>query len=101
MTVGLEFIGEEPWLGNLQCRPLRRNWQWPTHVVNHWARRFATVRRCFALVPVALLSIWTADAGHAVGPVGVRLQPHLAIYDLVLKRAEDRLGLSRVNGRLA
>lgn len=59
------------------------------------------MRRCFALVPLAVLSIWTADASHAVGPVGVRLQPHLAIYDLVLKRAEDRLGLSRVNGRLA
>jgi hypothetical protein len=59
------------------------------------------VRRCFALVPVTVLSIWTADAGHAVGPVGVRLQPHLAIYDLVLKRSADRLGLSGVNGRLA
>ena len=59
------------------------------------------MRRCFALVPVTVLSIWTADPGHAVGPVGVRLQPHLAIYDLVLKRSTDRLGLSGVNGRLA
>jgi len=50
---------------------------------------------------VTILSIWTADPGHAVGPVGVRLQPHLAIYDLVLKRSTDRLGLSGVNGRLA
>jgi hypothetical protein len=59
------------------------------------------VRRCFALVLVAVLSIWTADSCHAVGPVGVRLQPHLAIYDLVLKRSVDRLGLTGVNGRLA
>jgi hypothetical protein len=50
---------------------------------------------------VTVLSIWTADAGHAVGPVGVRLQPHLAIYDLALKRSTDRLGLTGVNGRLA
>ena len=59
------------------------------------------MRRCFALVFVAVLGPWTANAGHAVGPVGVRLQPHLAIYDLVLKRSTDRLGLAGVNGRLA
>jgi hypothetical protein len=59
------------------------------------------VRPYFAIVPFAVLNVWTADVGLAVGPVGVRLQPHLAIYDLALKRSEDRLGLSRVNGRLA
>jgi hypothetical protein len=37
----------------------------------------------------------------AVGPGGVRLQPHVAVYDLALHRTEDRLGLASVNGRLA
>src|SRR5688500_13894030 len=74
--------------------------QWPTDDVNHPLRRFATVRPALAVLCAVVLAVW-ARPSLAVGPGGVRLQPHVAVYDLSLKDAQDRLGIVGVNGRLA
>jgi hypothetical protein len=43
----------------------------------------------------------TGGPGLAVAPGAVRLQPHVAVYDLSLLKARDRVGITGVNGRLA
>jgi hypothetical protein len=59
------------------------------------------VRPGLAAFCAAVFAIVSAGPSLAVGPGGVRLQPHVAVYDLALHRTEDRLGLASVNGRLA
>jgi hypothetical protein len=59
------------------------------------------VRLGSAVFSAAVFAIALADPSLAVGPGGVRLQPHVAVYDLALHRTADRLGLVAVNGRLA
>lgn len=49
----------------------------------------------------ALLTLTAANPSLAVAPGAVRLQPHVAVYDLSLLRARDRVGITGVNGRLA
>ena len=58
------------------------------------------MRPALAVLCAVVLAVW-ARPSLAVGPGGVRLQPHVAVYDLSLKDAQDRLGIVGVNGRLA
>lgn len=59
------------------------------------------MRLGLAVFSAAVFAISAAGPGQAVGPGGVRLQPHVAVYDLSLHGAQDRLGIVGVNGRLA
>jgi envelope integrity protein B len=59
------------------------------------------VRLGSAVFSAAVFALLFSDPSLAVGPGGVRLQPHVAVYDLALQRTADRLGLVAVNGRLA
>ena len=54
-----------------------------------------------SLLGAALLMAATAGPGLAVAPGAVRLQPHVAVYDLSLLKARERVGITGVNGRLA
>jgi hypothetical protein len=49
----------------------------------------------------AILAGLTTGPSLAAGPGGMRIQPHIAVYDLALHKAGDRLGLIAVIGRLA
>lgn len=48
---------------------------------------------------VSTTGMLLAGAGQA-GAISLQLQPHVAVYDVTLKRAEDRLGIVKVAGRL-
>ncbi|HEY7764320.1 MAG TPA: cell envelope integrity EipB family protein [Aestuariivirgaceae bacterium] len=54
-----------------------------------------------ATVFAALALLAMAEPSLAVSPGAVRLQPHVAVYDLSLLKARSRAGISGVNGRLA
>ena len=47
------------------------------------------------------LAITLALTANVTPAAGLRLQPHVAIYDVNLKSAEERTGLVKVSGRLA
>jgi hypothetical protein len=59
------------------------------------------MRPGFVILSAITIILLAADPSFAVGPVGVRLQPHVAVYDLSLRRSQQRMGLVGVNGRLA
>jgi hypothetical protein len=88
--VGLEIIGDSgAGEGPRGHRLLSRR-------PDHWARRFA------AALHVAGLAVATAVlADTAQATMNLRLQPHVAVYDLTLKQAAQRTGLVKVSGRLA
>jgi hypothetical protein len=59
------------------------------------ARKIAAARRLGSLV------IAVAALANMAQAASLRLQPHVAIYDVNLKRAENRMGFVKVSGRLA
>jgi hypothetical protein len=64
-------------------------------------RRIATVRPGLVVFFAAVIAVFATGPSLALGAAGIRLQPHLAVYDLSLHRARDRLGIVGINGRLA
>ena len=59
------------------------------------------MRLALSISLAALLTLTAAEPSPAMAPGAVRLQPHVAVYDLSLLKARDRVGISGVNGRLA
>lgn len=59
------------------------------------------MRLGLAFLATAVFAVMTAGPISAVGAGAVRLQPHVAVYDLSLARSENRLGVQGVSGRLA
>jgi hypothetical protein len=53
------------------------------------------------IIPAAAIVAFATFPSQALGAAGIRLRPHLAVYDLSLNRARDRLGIVGINGRLA
>lgn len=47
-----------------------------------------------------IFALWMISGALPANAVALRLQPHMAIYDVSLARSEDKLGLVKVAGRL-